>query len=73
MRRRYRQILWPRRGMPKFANRLCRHLNVRVHLDAHTIGQTTESDFERGSTLWSIPHGFLPLTPKHREYGVILR
>jgi hypothetical protein len=60
LRCRHRQILWPVSGHPKFANRLCRHSDVGVRLNRHTVRQIAESDLERGSTFRSIPHGLLP-------------
>jgi hypothetical protein len=56
----YHQILGPRRHLPKFANGLCSHSDVWVHLHPHLIWQATKSYVERGNAFGLISHkGFL--------------
>jgi hypothetical protein len=62
----YHQILGPRRHLPKFANGLCSHSDVWVHLHPHLIWQATKSYVERGNAFGLISHkGFL--TARYRQ------
>jgi hypothetical protein len=51
-----RQVLWPRRYFPKLANRLCRHADVLVYLNAHRGWKATESNLEGSDASWFVPH-----------------
>jgi hypothetical protein len=51
-----RQVLWPRRYLPKLADRLCRHANVLVYLNSHRVWKATDGNLERGSASWFVPH-----------------
>jgi len=59
----YHQILGPRLHLPKFANGLCRYLDVWVHLDPHLIWQAAKSYVERGSVFGLESHRVLPHRP----------
>jgi hypothetical protein len=60
-RRRYCQILGPSRHPPKFANGLCRHVNIWVDLDLRFIWPAAKKHLERGNTLCFVSHqGFPP-------------
>jgi hypothetical protein len=50
-------VVGPRRHVPKFADGLCRHADVRVHLDPHLIWQASKSDVERGNAFRLVVHG----------------
>ena len=51
-----RQVLWPRRYLPKLANRLCRHADVLVYLNSHRGWEATESNLEGRNASWFVPH-----------------
>jgi hypothetical protein len=55
-RRRYGQILGPRRHLPKFANCLCRHPDVWVGLDLHPSWPAAKKRLERGNTFHFASH-----------------
>jgi hypothetical protein len=62
----YHQILGPRGHLPKFANGLCSHSDVWVHLHPHLIWKATKSYVERGNAFGLISHkGFL--TARYRQ------
>jgi hypothetical protein len=51
-----RQVLWPRRYLPKLADRLCRHADVLVYLNSHRGWKATESNLEGRNASWFVPH-----------------
>ena len=62
----YHQILGPRRHLPKFANGLCSHSDVWVHLHPHLIWEATKSYVKRSNAFGLISHkGFL--TARYRQ------
>lgn len=62
----YDQIVGPRRYLPKFADRLCRHPDVWVCLYPHATWQAAESYVKGGNAFWLVLLvGFLT-----RQYGI---
>src|SRR5215467_8512129 len=51
-----RQVLWPRRYLPKLADRLCRNTDVFVYLNSHRGWKATESNLEGRNASWFVPH-----------------
>jgi hypothetical protein len=69
VRRRYHQILRPRRHLAKLANHLRRHADPSIRFHLHRIWQTAERYLEVGNASWLISHlGFLPLPFAQQNY-----